>query len=149
MSDNECNDFSNNEEVTKLSESETESEDEISNIDVMLKTWKFLNPPTSEDDIIGGWYAGIFSNKKRTMLNIGQARRQFLGDVDGRCVSVERDCLKPNLSFSTVFESTPDHLADVGKLHTEDIIAGPLIVKPLHVLICSKLTTEKGLKHVR
>ena len=108
-----------------------ESEDEISNIGVMPKTWKFLNPLTSEDDIIGGWYAGIFSNKKRTTLYIGKARRLFLGDVDGPCVSVELDCLKPNVSSSTVFESTPDHLPDVGNFHTEDIIAGLLIVKPL------------------
>ena len=87
VSDNECDDFFNNEEVNELSESETESEDEISNIDVMLKTWKFLNPPTSEDDTIGGWYAGIFSNKKRATLYIGKAHRQFLGDVDGPSVS--------------------------------------------------------------
>ena len=132
VSDNECDDFFNEEEVNELSESETKSEDEISNIDVMLKTWKFFNPPTSEDDIIGGWYAGIFSNKKHTMLYIGKTRRRFLGNVDGPCVSVELDCLKPNVSSSTVFESTPDNLPDIGNFHTEDIIAGPLIVKPLH-----------------
>ena len=97
----------------------------------MLKTWTFLNPPTSEDDIIGGWYAGIFSNKKRTTLYIGKAQRRFLGDVGGPCASVELDCLKPNVSSSTVFESKLDHLPDVGNFHTEDIIAGPLIVKPL------------------
>ena len=37
----------------KLPESETESEDEISNTDV-YKIWKFLNPPTNEHDIVGG-----------------------------------------------------------------------------------------------
>ena len=98
---------------------------------MILKTWKFLKHPTSEDDIIGGWYAGIFSNKKRTKLYIGKARRRILGDVNGCCVSVEFDCSKPNVFSSTVFESTPDHLFDVGNFHTEDIIAGPLIVQPL------------------
>ena len=73
VSDNQCDDFFNNEEVNELSESETESDDEISNIDLMQKTWKVLNPPTSEDDIVGGWYPGIFSNKKRTTLYIGKA----------------------------------------------------------------------------
>ena len=58
---------------------------------------------------------------------------QFLGDVDGPCVSVELYCLKPNVSSSTVFESTADHLPDAGNFHTEDIIAVPLIVKPLRV----------------
>ena len=67
------------EEVHELSESETEREDEISNIDVMLKTWKFLNPPISEDDIIDGWYAGIFSNKKSTKLYIGKHGDSFQG----------------------------------------------------------------------
>ena len=107
----------------------------------MLKTWTFLNPPTSEDDIIGGWYAGIFSNKKRTTLYIGKAQRRFLGDVGGPCASVELDCLKPNVSSSTVFESKLDHLPDVGNFHTEDIIAGPLIVKPLRGKKWKFLTT--------
>ena len=76
VSDNECDDFFNNEEFNEFIESETESEDKISNIDVvMLKTWKYLNPPTSEDDIIGGWYAGIFNNKKHTTRYIGKAQR--------------------------------------------------------------------------
>ena len=41
----------------------------------MLKTWKYLSPPTSEDGIIDGWYAGIFNNKKHATLYIGKAPR--------------------------------------------------------------------------
>ena len=47
VSDNECDDFFNNQDVNELSESETESEDEISNMNVIQK--KFLNSPTSKD----------------------------------------------------------------------------------------------------
>ena len=90
----------------------------------MQKTWKFFNPPTSEDDIVDGWYAVIFSNKKCTTLSIVKERKVFLGDVDGPCVSVKLDCFKPNVSPSTVFESTTDHLPDIGNFHTEDTIAG-------------------------
>ena len=125
VSDNECDDFFIDEEVSELPDSEMESEDEISNIDVMQKTWKFLNPPTSEDDFVGGWYAGIFSNKKHTTLYIGKARRRVLGDVDGPCVSVELDCLKPNVSSSTVFESTPDHLPDTGNFMLKTLLLDP------------------------
>ena len=64
MSDKECDDFFNDKEVNELCESKKESENEISNIDVIQKTWKFLNPTTSEDDVLCGWYAEIFSNKR-------------------------------------------------------------------------------------
>ena len=67
MSDNECDDFFNDKEVNELCESKKESENEISNIDVIQKTWKFLNRTTSEDDVVGGWYAEIFSNKELNM----------------------------------------------------------------------------------
>ena len=53
MSNSECDDFFNVEEVNELSEIETENEDEISNINKMQKTWKFFNLPISEDDIVG------------------------------------------------------------------------------------------------
>ena len=65
------------------------------------------------------------------MLYIGKAQRQFLGDVDGSCVCVELDCLKPNVPSSTVFKPTPDHLPNIGNFHTKDIFAWSLIVKPL------------------
>ena len=65
------------------------------------------------------------------MLYIGKAQRQFLGDVDGSCVCVEFDCLKPNVPSSTVFKPTPGYLPDIGNFHTKDIIAWLLIVKPL------------------
>lgn len=90
MSHNEWDDFFNKKELNEIFESETEREDEISNTDVMQKT-KFLNPPTSEDDIVGGWSTCIFSNSKCTTLYIGKAEKQFLGDVDGLYVSVELD----------------------------------------------------------
>ena len=67
MSDNECDDFFNDKEVNELCESKKESENEISNIDVIQKTWKFLNPTISEDDVLGGWYVEIFSNKELSM----------------------------------------------------------------------------------
>ena len=67
MSDNECDDFFNDKEVNELCESKKESENEISNIDVIQKTWKFLNPTTSEDDVLGGWCVEIFSNKELSM----------------------------------------------------------------------------------
>lgn len=89
VSHNEWGDFFNKKELNEISESETEREDEISNTDVMKMTWKFLNHPTSEDDIVGGWSTGIFSNTKCTTLYIGKAEKQFLGDVDGLYVSVE------------------------------------------------------------
>ena len=96
-----------------------------------MKKTPVPNPPISEDDIVGGWCAGIFSNKKHTMLYIGKAWRQFLGNTDRPYVSLKLNCLKSNVFSSTVFESAPDHMPDIGNFHTEDIIAGPLIVKPL------------------
>ena len=57
---------------------------------------------------------------------------KFLGDVDRPCVSVEVDCLKPNVSSNTVFELTTDHWPNAGHFQTRDITVGPLIVKPLH-----------------
>ena len=41
------------------------------------------------------------------------------------------ECLKPNIGTSTVLESPPEHLPDIGRFKSEDILAGTIDVLPL------------------
>ena len=77
MSNSECDDFFNFEEVNELSEIESENEDEISNINKMQKTWKFLNLPTSEDDIVGDGMQAYSAIRSVLRYILGKHRDDF------------------------------------------------------------------------
>ena len=50
--------------------SKDEIDDEIS-IQKLKRCWKDLAPPTKENEVIGRWYAAIFTTKKTKRLYIG------------------------------------------------------------------------------
>ena len=63
--------------------------------------WEKLNPPASEDWIVGKWFGAIFIEKKKHVLYVGKATKRFLADSDGPAESIELDCLKPHSRSST------------------------------------------------
>ena len=78
----------------------SESEDDVSDPVMAAKwklkiTWKTLNPPVKEDQILGKWYAIIYSSKRSSMLFVGKVLRRFLDDENGPTESLEIKCLKP------------------------------------------------------
>ena len=94
--------------------------------------WEKLNPPASEDWIVGKWFGAIFIEKKKHVLYVGKATKRFLADSDGPAESIELDCLKPHFGSGKILEGIPDHLPrDLDIFKVSDIIAGPLDVNIL------------------
>ena len=63
----------------------------------LQKTWASLSPPAKEYDLIGQWYAAIWSTKKTQTLFVGQLLKRFLVDKSGPVDSIEMKCLKPKM----------------------------------------------------
>ena len=94
-------------------------------------TWKNLNPPVKEEQILGKWYAVIYETKCSNMLFVVKPLRRFLGDENGPTESLEMKCLKPMVGSGTTLEDTPEHLPDISVFYLSKVIAGPLEVLPL------------------
>ena len=117
-------------------EEESESEDELCHPVLNAKaklqaTWKRLNPPVKENQILGKWYAIIYASKRSSMLFVAKVLRRFLHDENSQTQSLEIKCLKPKVGSGTTLEDTPDHLPDISLFALSDVIAGPLEVVPL------------------
>ena len=96
---------------------------------VTKKTWKQLNPPTSEDNIKGKWYACIFKGKCQNLF-IGRVLQRFLTDSieeGGYTAAIEVDCLKQKLGTADdILRENPIEKKDIGIAPVTDVIAGPL-----------------------
>ena len=92
--------------------------------------WDGLTPPIPEEDLIGGWYAGMFfqPGKKKGTLCVGRITKRFLLDSNGPVEKLEMDCLKPAFGpSSTNLEEFPAHIGkDYGLFKSFNMIAGPL-----------------------
>ena len=109
----------------------TDETDDENDIEKLRNCWKGLAPPTKEANVIGRWYAAIYTTKKTKGLYIGRLLKRFLKDEDGAVDSIQLHCLKPKVGSSTILEDTPDHLPDITIFPVHDIIAGPLKVIPI------------------
>ncbi|XP_057302349.1 uncharacterized protein LOC130636595 [Hydractinia symbiolongicarpus] len=104
----------------------------------LVKLWKWLSPPTQEEEIVGKWFAVVFKPesanvKKRTpaaSLYIGKATTRFLLDADGPACGIEFDCLKLHVGSGTILESYTGTMRDISLFKVHDVIAGPLEVYP-------------------
>ena len=91
--------------------------------------WHELNPPTSEGDLVGRFYAAIYNDtrSKRPLLYIGRVKRRFLRDAGGPATEITLDCLSLAVATDTVLKEPPSHLPrDIGEFHVANIIAGPV-----------------------
>ena len=100
-------------------------------ISLLKKTWKNINIPVKEEDIIGKWFACIYGEKMKQTLFVAKAKMRFLLDVNGLTEGLMLECLKPNVGSTNILQSPPEHLPDIDKFLTENIIAGPLKVLPI------------------
>ena len=126
-----------NQEQSNASESSDEEDEDAPGserqaISFLRKTWKGLNLPEKEENIVGRWYGCIYGEGKKQSLYVGKALNRFLFDDDGPTVALQLECLKPNHGLTNILESPPPHLPDVDKFDIHRIIAGPLEVRPLN-----------------
>ena len=45
------------------------------------RCWRFINPPAKEKDLIGKWFAFIYTSKKVQHVYIGKVMMRFLSDA--------------------------------------------------------------------
>ena len=93
------------EEIVEESSDEEVSDVEVTDEEGLLRLWRELSPPQSEDSVVQNWYGAIYEHKKKSYLYVGKAIRRFFFDVDGPVTAIELDCLKPKLGTGTVLES--------------------------------------------
>ena len=105
-----------------------ESQNETA-VSQLKKVWGSLESSTPEEEILGNWYAVVYSGKKSMSLYVGKILRRFLIDANGSVDSILMRYLKPIAGSETRLQVTPEHLppTDV-HFKLEDIIAGPLEV---------------------
>ena len=92
----------------------------------LQKTWASLSPPAKECDLIGQWYAAIWSTKKTQTLFVGQLLKRFLVDKSGPVDIIEMKCLKPKMGPGQFLEEP--NQPDISNFQLADIIQGPLQV---------------------
>ena len=108
-----------------------ESQNETA-VSQLKKVWGSLDSSTPEEEILGNWYAVVYSGKKSMSLYVGKILRRFLIDANDSVDSILMRYLKPIAGSETRLQDTPEHLppTDV-HFKLEDIIAGPLEVIPV------------------
>ena len=115
-----------------MSETDEEEIEDDNDEEEMINTWKALNLPNKEENVVQKWYACIYETKKKNHLYIGKAVKRFLDDKEGPVNGLEIECLKPHVGTGNVLESVPEHLErDVDVFPAYCIIDGPLHVIPL------------------
>ncbi|XP_057299067.1 PH domain-containing protein DDB_G0287875-like [Hydractinia symbiolongicarpus] len=100
----------------------------------MEKTWKFLNSPTKECDVVGKWYACIYDTKRGPSLYIGKALTRFLYDENGVAAGLQIECLQKKLGTADNILREIKKTSEFGTAVGEDIdtfavqnvICGPL-----------------------
>ena len=95
----------------------------------MEECWKKLNPPNKEEELLGEWFACIYTHKKVNSLYFGKVTRRFLSDNDnGYAYALELDCLpKKYSSVDCFFEDYKEgEERDISIFAIHDVISGPL-----------------------
>ena len=94
--------------------------------DQLKAFWSNISPPTTQDQIVGKWYAAIYEEKNRKSMCIGRATQRFLTEKDGTVTHLELDCLKPQVGNGNMLESYPDGQSDVWMFELKDVFGGKL-----------------------
>ena len=126
---------SNEDDVKSEEESEVESEDKNPGFSDRLNVsstetfWKEVNPPNTENQIIGKWVACIFSGRVANLI-IDKILWCYLSDSveeEGFAVALEVDCLqqKYGISDNLLREHNKTH-KDIRNVPIKDVIFGPL-----------------------
>ena len=95
----------------------------------LTTVWDQLNPPVTEEILLGKFFVVVFYNiKRKPHLFVGRILKRFLTDADGPAKEFSVECLKRGAtSTSTILEEVPQHLnKDIAIYPTYDIICGPL-----------------------
>ena len=103
----------------------------------LQNTWKKINPPVTEEQLLGKFFAGIYigtsakGKSKKANMYVGKVKQRYLHDADGPTILLKLDCLKPAVGSTTLLEEIPSHLPrDIGDFEAHNIIAGPLEATP-------------------
>ena len=115
----------------EIIEDEDEEEEEPANFR-MEDCWKFLNPPTLEEEIVGKWFACIFATKRAVNLYVGRARRRFLTDSlenNGYAAAIEIEGLQQKLGVTNCILEEFKNSSDIYNYPIRDVICGPLKAK--------------------
>ena len=93
----------------------------------LVDMWKKLSYLTPENEIVGTWYAVIYTvNKSKHHLYIGRVMKRFLAEENGKAIQFEINCLKPHSGSKNILEAYSDDFEDVHVFPTYDIINGPI-----------------------
>ena len=120
-----CSEALTDDEMDVIDTAQTSIEDDL------INTWKFLSPPSKEEDIIEKWFAVIYAKKHTQHLFVAKANRRFLVDEGGQVDKVLLTCLKPKIGPGNILEETPKHLPpDQDMFNLSDVIYGPIEAIP-------------------
>ena len=94
----------------------------------LLNAWRSMNVPVPEGNVVDKWYAAIYkdTNKNKSYLYIGKAKKRFLHDAKGPISGILLDCLKPHVGSSNVLETYKEDDHDEAFFPIWDIITRPL-----------------------
>ena len=77
----------------------------------LVALWLKIAPPREVSEVIGKWFAGIYTVGKKVLLYVGQVTRRFLLDSDSKTAHTELNCSKLHQPGSSAYiESIPHHL---------------------------------------
>ena len=77
----------------------------------LVALWLKIALPTEVSEIIGKWFAGIYTVGKKVLLYVGRVTRRFRLDSDSKTAHIELNCLKLHQpGCSAYIESIPGHL---------------------------------------
>ena len=68
----------------------------------------FFSPPNEESEIVGKWFACIYSTKRSPNLFIAKACKRLLVDENGAVHKILLTLLKPKIGSGTVLEKTQE-----------------------------------------
>ena len=108
-----------------------ESQNEAA-VSQLKKVWGSLDSLTTEEEILGKWYAVVYAGKKSMSLFVAKILRRFLIDANSPVESILMRYLKPIAGSETRLQARSEHLPPTdAHVKLEDIIAGPLEVIPV------------------